>query len=227
MANNHIERLDRTVEALEPHLDEVMRFVLHAFAPKGLRLSDSVCGFASNVLARFLTEKELATPTVMIGQAVKEFPDYYPDRMRFHTLIHTEDTTIDPTHTQFMALVGLTHDLAAKSTVARALYPTRKIAVIPRGEERGFGEQFADRALSSISTIAKERRKLGDAVAWPAEDACVWMPEGEAFELLAGIWDPARYKPYNFVGRSSVPDAVQQLHVLADGQYSQPLRSHL
>lgn len=215
MANNS-ERLDHAIEALEPHLDEVMQFVDEAHAPEGLRLSDSVCVFASNVLARFLTEKGLATSMVMIGQPVEPFPDHYPARMRFHSLIHTDEVVIDPTYTQFMALVGLTHELATKSAVARSLYPTRKIAVINRGEERAFGERFANHALSSIETIANARRQLGDTVAWPAEDACVWMPEDEAFELLADIWSPDRYRLYDFIGRASVPDAVRRLRELAD-----------
>lgn len=218
MQKHNFSKIDGAIKQLEPHLDEVMRFLPISFAPEGFRLSGSICGFASTVLARYLAEKKLTDPTVMIGEIADPLPMYYPTRMRFHVLIHTEDTTIDPTYTQFLSLVGLTPQLAAKSHSAAKLYPQRRVAVIERGKEREFGERFADIALSSVAHIAQERRKLKDAIAWPAEDACVWMPEDEAFEFLSGIWERNRYARHSAPESTPSLSAVMRLHKLAEAE---------
>ncbi len=203
---SRFESLVKEITTIEPFLDEAMQFHpnnkrLH----EGHRLRDPVCGFASNVLAKYLREKKLAEARMMIGQPVDEFPHDYPTTSRRHVVIDAGYATVDPTFGQFMALVGLDVKFASLNPEVASLYPEKKIAAIPRGFERKFGEQFADFALGQIPKIQAVRKSLGEvAASWPTKGACIWMPEDEAHELLADIWNPARYKLFDNEGDGEI-----------------------
>lgn len=126
--------------------------------------------------------------------------DILPKRMRRHGMCLTNDARIDPTFGQFMTLVGLDISNAVADEAMRRFYPKSKIVVVPRGMERIFGERFAEFALDAIPKITEARRKMGKRAVWPPEDTCAWMPESEAFEILADIWNPERYKPFDNMG---------------------------
>jgi hypothetical protein len=198
--------LAKEIATIEPLLDDVMRF--HPASHKlheGLRLREPVCGFASNVLGKYLKEKNLAEAKMMIGRPVDEFPTGYPRASRTHVVLDTRDRTIDSSFGQFMSLVGLDVQFAALYPEVAKLYPQNRVAVIPRGDERAFGERFADFALDQIPIIQRVRRGLGEAAkAWSTAGACIWMPGQEAFELLADIWNPEQYGPFDNEGDSEI-----------------------
>lgn len=139
--------------------------------------------------------------------------DILPKRMRWHVMCLTNDIRIDPTYGQFMTLVGLDINNAVADKAMRRLYPEGKIAVIPRGMERAFGERFADFALAQMPKITAARRKMGEKAIWPTDDICAWMPRAKAFEVLADIWNPEQYKPFDNAGDGEIiaRDAAKEL----------------
>ncbi len=212
-----LRELNSEIERIEPSLDEVMRFCVGG-SPEGFRLRNSVCGFASNVLSKYLRAKHVRDAGMKIGFAVDDPPPNFPDRMRWHVLVDSPTATIDPTWTQFMTLVGLDPVLAAQHEDLAKLYPARRVAVIPKGTERMFGERFADYALEQVTRVRDVRTKLGaDARFWSTDDVCVWMPSEEAFEVLADIWNPERYERFDNEGDSEAQaqKAVTRLFELA------------
>lgn len=151
-------RLYSTVAQLEPYLEEAMRF--HP-APhlEGFSLRTSICGFASRVLGERLKQDGFQTEW-QVGRPVDD-PSVLPDRMRTHALLVHPEARIDPTWTQWMALVGVDARQASQNPAMAALYPSRRVAVIPAGLERLFGEKFADYALDTVGKVARIRRKMG------------------------------------------------------------------
>lgn len=198
--------LAKEIANIEPLLDDAMRF--HPASNKlheGSWLREPVCGFASNVLGKYLRENRLADASMMIGCPVDKFPTGYPRASRTHVVLHTRHTTIDSTFGQFMSLVGLDVQFAALYPEVAKLYPQNRVAVIPRGDERAFGERFAGFALEQVPKIQRVRRGLGKAAkTWSTAGACIWMPGQEAFELLADIWNPERYGPFDNEGDSEI-----------------------
>lgn len=209
-------RLYSTVEQLEPYLEVAMRFH-HAAYPEGFLLRTSICGFASRVLGECLKQDGLQTEW-RVGRPVDD-PSLLPDRMRTHALLAHREATVDPTWTQWMTLVGVDARQASRNPAMAALYPPRRVAVIPAGLERLFGERFADYALDTVGKVARIRRKMGGVAtqeSWSTDDVCVWMSHEEAFELLADIWNPERYQPLDHENDAEVlvQKAVDHIHNL-------------
>lgn len=174
-----IPRLANEMQRIEPSLDEVMRF--HPLAgPEGLRLCGSVCGFASNVLAKYLRQTGVAKSAV---PKIRELAEPLPFR---HVVVEVEGAIIDPTYSQFMSVIGLDIALAASDPTAAALYPKRRIAVIPQGAERAFGERFAQYTLEDCAPRILR-----------TEQTAHLPPEDALFEMLAGIWDPDQYEDFD------------------------------
>lgn len=205
-----IPKLDAEMEQAEPALEEVMQF--HpAPGPEGWCLRGSVCGFASNTLAKYLRTAKLTTRAT---PKIRALPEALPRAMRRHIIVDTEVATIDPTYSQFMRLTGLDPMLAAEHNDMAALYPDRCIAVIPKGCERGFGERFASYALECVQAV-REVRRIEDT--WPVDDSSNWMSQEELFAMLAGIWDPTYYTVFDNEGDGELQAqrAAQQMLVLA------------
>ncbi len=207
-------RLNAEIVRIEPQLSEVLRCNVSGGA-EGLELRSSVCGFASNVLAKYINHQKLAMAVPKMGMSFGE-NKLIPKRMRRHVLVETEAAMLDPTWGQFMTLVGLDTRQAAAHDTLKKLYPERRVAVIPRGTERVFGERFASFALEKILKIRAIRGSEG--LEHVPEDACAWMEEQEAFEVLADIWNPERYETFDNAGDGETParQALERLCGLLD-----------
>lgn len=195
-ARKSLEMLSQEMKRMGPHLGEVMQFGPRS-SPEGLGLRDSVCGFACNVLAKTLNRQRIGRMVPKIGTPFDDV-SMIPERMRRHVVVTTEAATLDPTWGQFMALVGLDVRHAASMSALKDLYPEWQIAVIPRGTERIFGERFASFALEQAVKLRHIWSRMDTGYFHEGVDTR--LPEEQAFEMLADIWSPKRYRPFDNAG---------------------------
>lgn len=187
-------------QRIEPHLEKAIGQI-SVIGYRDLKLRDSNCGLASRVLADYLNKKSHIVDAIPVIGRLGDEDGIFPDHMRKHVVVHTDELTFDPTYGQFMTLVGLTPFIASLDESLKAEYPVAKIAVMPAGSEKIFGEMFADFALDKVPRIAQLRRELGlrtgiaQDLLWPTTDGAVWASHEEAFDALSSIWDRARYQP--------------------------------
>lgn len=199
--------VDTYIASLEPALETAMHYHVTA-GPEQFRLRGSMCFFASRVLQEVLRPRH--ETDICIGAPFDE-PDMVPSRMRRHVVLRSPEVTLDATYSQWLALVGVDPILANQYPDIAQLYPARRVAVIPRGNEKQFGERFADFALDTASKMSELRRTLGlvsIAGGWSTDDVCNWMPKEGAFSMLSGIWEPDRYQPFDHQNEAEV--LVQQ-----------------
>lgn len=196
-----ILELNRFVEAVEPHLEAAMK---HHPVPvaEGFELSTPKCGFASGVLQAYLLDQQLRRADLMIG---KPFDDTskVPKDMRNHVVVQTPGATLDATWTQFFSLVGLDPKVAAEHYEVAALYPPRRVALIPEGREREFGERYADYALDVASRLPSIYQDI-----LPGEVASNGIlakhSEDTVHDMMSDMWNPDRYEPYDSQGDAGI-----------------------
>lgn len=191
------QELSDVITKCESQLETVMRYCPSSFMPDGMRLCGSICGFATNVLGQYLqargikTERKIGTPA--------DDPSQLPDGMGRHVVLHTQEgSTIDPTFGQFLNCIGLNEALGKGEDEAYSLYPNRRIAYIPAGQEHYFGERFADFALMQrehLRTIRQKRLIVG-SIACEVDYLQSGLDDEKLYKVLSGIWLPDRYRSY-------------------------------
>lgn len=190
----------------EPRLEAAMRHCPTSFMPDGFRLSGSICGFASNVLAQYLRETQGLTLEKRIGSPADDLTAM-PDNMWRHVILNTPDgSTIDPTYGQFMRLIGINEALAKNETEAYALYPARRVAYIPAGQERYFGERFAEFMVAQrerLITIRQKQLRVGETVC-EIDRLKSGLDAQGLYDVVADIWSPNRYRRFDHDGDGQV-----------------------
>lgn len=157
-------------------------------------LGSTCCGFATGVLQRYLQEQHDIETRRMIGRPEGIPPHPFTRRRTEHVVLldDTTDTVIDPSHGQFMNLMGLSwqnfhQGINAPEVVA--LYPEPAIAMFERTQAREFGEAAGRYALGKRAAIQAE---LGDNYYVPLAD----HSDGAIVKAYASIWDIDRYEPF-------------------------------
>lgn len=170
------EHVASMVGSVEPALESSMRHYpfAEAVGTEGMMLRGSICGFACLTLSAWLVEQGVSNRP-MIGHVSAGSP-LFPDGMQRHVVIRTEHATIDPTYSQFMRLA------VPKDLLSEFNYPLSRVAYIPHGSERYFGDRYAEFALG----VRRRLRLMGAS----AIEGLV-LDEGgdqQVSEALSGVW---------------------------------------
>lgn len=193
--------LIKEIQRIEPLLNESMKFnPVSGDSPElWMTLHDSVCGFATGILATVIKERRGDKLQRMLS-TLKD-PSLFPYHETHVILRDPDGNTIDPSYAQFYRAVGLTTYNARLQPPLAKLYPERSIAVIRSGDEGIFGEWFAADALLRVRPAQREMaEQIRDSLQSPSDqlwhkDRTADVTLEHARETLAGIWLPHHYRP--------------------------------
>ena len=199
-------QLERIVEPTVSPLERALvRQGLHSTV-ESLQLRDTVCGFATGALQKYLdevhgihTDRLLTTPD--------EAPRGLSSRRLTHVVLRHNDHIIDPTYGQFMQFVGLDPRTAADHG-HEDLYPEPKIAVYDVDEWRAFADSMAEHAyhLDQFAGIKKPELEL------PPFGALRGASLDDMKHAYRAVWDPAGYEDFPLESQPQhFKDAVSSL----------------
>ena len=133
--------LPKTLAEITPVLERAIQTDRECFSSlvdTDLQLRMPYCGIACRSIQIYFDEKHGIDSQVGVNEKVP---------VKFiHTTLIVDEIVVDPTHGQFMEVIGLTHKTAVDYDI-KHLYPNPKIATFATAEGRKFADDFTDHLL--------------------------------------------------------------------------------
>lgn len=155
-----------------------------------LQLRSSQCGLATAVLQLYLREIDGIETKRLLAEPQRA-PRGINSRRLGHVVLSCENTTIDPTYSQFLIYVGLAVASVSEHESLRQLYPKTKIACIDQSNTDQFADDFAEYA-HKIEPVVKNIR--GSETRYTPEDALTETSLNEKKTVFRDIWSPKNYR---------------------------------
>lgn len=199
-------QLERVIEPTVAPLERALvRQNLHSTV-ESLQLRDTVCGFATGALQKYLDEVH-GIQTDRILTTPDEAPRGMSSRKLTHVALRHNDYIIDPTYGQFMQFVGLDPRTASEHGYEE-LYPEPKVAIYDIDEWRSFADSMADHAyhLDQFAGIKKPDIEL------PPFGALRGASLDDMKHAYRAVWNPAGYEEFAVTSQPQhFQDAVSSL----------------
>jgi hypothetical protein len=167
--------LPETLAAMTPVLEHALQIDPECYSgliDTDLQLRMGPCGITSKAIQIYLREQYSIDSHLLINTKV-------PDDLE-HVVLALNETMIDPTHGQFMDLIGLSH-VVAKNFNLKHLYPTPTIATFALSDSITFADAYADH-------LAAAAQEMPESARHPTEE--------NLRELCRAIWNIDSYTPF-------------------------------
>lgn len=155
-----IEKLRANIEYHENSLTAAIKATPFSYGGDEC-LRNSICGFATIILHDVIRDTYGVSTKREIVTSDQLFAHTRRGHMSEHVMLRSpENTIIDPTYSQFMNVIGLDLKLVERVPALAALYPERKIAIIPSDSTDEFCHNLSQMAYSARDEVNSARQEV-------------------------------------------------------------------